>query len=99
MPRMMRIFPLLAGLGLLLFLNPQPGLSAEGSAQDQGIVTVVNGKAIAAQALDEPPDDEIHALEQQISELQKKVLDGPVRRQETFEPEQLTFQRKQQMHE
>src|SRR5437867_936710 len=92
---MRRIFPLLAGLGLLLFLNPQPGLSAEGSAQDQGIVAVVNGKAIAAKALDEPRDDEIYAREQQISELRKKGLDEPVRRQEIYELEQRIFERKQ----
>src|SRR2546427_10460674 len=62
----------------LLFLNLQPGLSVEASSQDQGIVAVVNGKAIASRALDAPRDDEIHALEQQISELQKKGLDEPV---------------------
>jgi len=94
---MRRTFSLLAGLGLLLFLNPQPGLSVEASAQDPGIVAVVNGKAIAARALDEPRDDEIHELEQQISELRKKGLDEPVRRQEIYEREHKIFERKQKM--
>ena len=52
-------------------------------------------RAIASRALDEPRDDEIYALEQQISELQKKGLDEPVRRQEIYELEQRIFERKQ----